>query len=121
MHRTISQGRKGENIANDFLSGKGYKTLSKNYFSHGGELDIVMQQGEMIVFVEVKSIQQSSLFSIYGSLTKSKKRSLLKAANQWLLANNRHKWPYRFDFVGVIFNKTEVEDIIHEQFLDMKS
>ncbi|MBX4181397.1 YraN family protein, partial [Candidatus Parcubacteria bacterium] len=46
----------GENIACDFLKNRGYTIVERNYLRKWGEIDIVARKGEVIHFVEVKSV-----------------------------------------------------------------
>ena len=48
-------GRWGEEHARRYLEGKGYTVSATNYRSRWGEVDIVAQQGELLIFVEVKT------------------------------------------------------------------
>ena len=46
-------GDNGEDVACEFLKKQGYKILSRNYRIRGGEIDIIAQDKEYLVFVEV--------------------------------------------------------------------
>ena len=48
-------GKVGEEVAAEFLSKKGYKILERNWGSKWGEIDLIGQDGETLVFVEVKT------------------------------------------------------------------
>ena len=47
-------GREGESASLTFLKKKGYRVLEKNFHSKVGEIDIIAEQGGVIVFIEVK-------------------------------------------------------------------
>lgn len=49
-------GKKGEDLATEYLSGIGYTILERNYLKKWGELDIVAKKGKIIHFIEVKSV-----------------------------------------------------------------
>lgn len=51
----------GENIAYDFLKGKGYEIIERNYLQKWGELDIVARKRGKIHFIEVKSVSRVTL------------------------------------------------------------
>jgi putative endonuclease len=51
---THQEGRKGEILAAAFLRLKGYKILAKNFRVPHGEIDLIAQKGQTLVFVEVK-------------------------------------------------------------------
>ena len=46
----------GENIACDFLKGKGFEIIERNYLRKWGEIDIIAKKSDMIHFIEVKSV-----------------------------------------------------------------
>ena len=82
-------GRLGEEIAADFLRGKGYEILERNVHAGHGELDIVAQKGEILVFAEVKTrhaVQGQS--GIYGTpadaVNRKKQEILVKTADEYL-------------------------------------
>jgi putative endonuclease len=61
-------GDLGENIACDFLKKKGFEILDRNYLRKWGEIDIVAKRGEVVRFIEVKSvhIRDGSLADVSG-------------------------------------------------------
>ena len=117
---TINIGKLGEEIALNYLESKGFTHISSNQHFTTGEIDLIMQDGEFIVFVEVKSLQSFSPFSIYETLTKKKKWRLKKAVNAWLAKNNKQSSIWRMDFVGVILdNHLNAEKIEHFEFIEL--
>ena len=52
---TWQKGREGEKRAERFLCERGYKVVARNFRSARGEIDIVVEKGDRIVFVEVKN------------------------------------------------------------------
>ena len=105
----LSQGQAAEEKALDYLQRKGLHLLNRNYRCKNGEIDLIMQQNDTLVFVEVR-YRQSSLFgSAAESVTSSKQRKLLLTANHYL-QKNRMDSPCRFDVVGIGGKKlTEIE------------
>ena len=55
-YNTKEKGKKSENLVSSYLENKGYKILARNYYCHMGEIDIISQKGNVICFVEVKSL-----------------------------------------------------------------
>ena len=53
----ISKGRRGENIAAEYLVRQGFVLLERNYRRMGCEVDIIAMDGETTVFIEVKAAQ----------------------------------------------------------------
>jgi len=103
--RHLFQGRKkgdqAEQTAERHLQRQGLKTLCRNYHCKAGEIDIVMQQGEVIVFVEVRYRRQSRHGSAAESVTRNKQQKLLRAASHYLTRHALHHRPCRFDVVAI--------------------
>ncbi|MDD4312079.1 MAG: YraN family protein [Eubacteriales bacterium] len=98
---TTSVGRGGETRAKEYLEAKGYQTLRQNYRSGPREIDLIMQDGEVIVFVEVKARTKTRFGTPAEFVTASKRRLLTLAAEQFLIEENRLDVPARFDVVEV--------------------
>ena len=60
-------GKEGEKAAVKFLKKKGYRIIEKNYRNKTGEIDIVAEQDEVLVFVEVKSRTDAEIWGAIGS------------------------------------------------------
>ena len=101
-------GRLGESYAEKFLISQNYKTVTKNYHSQWGEVDLIMLSPEMeMVFVEVKTRVRLSLGSPEESLTCKKVHRLIKTAMTFLM--NCHKISFqswRIDLLALKLNKT---------------
>ena len=54
-------GKKGEDLTVDFLKKQGYIIFKRNYHSRYGEIDVIAEKGELLLFVEVKT-RSSDLF-----------------------------------------------------------
>ena len=97
-----SKGRHGEDLALFHLKQHGLKLVSRNYRCRFGEIDIVMKDGDELVFVEVKYRQSESLFPTVELVDFTKQKKLLRSANHYL---GRHRVPQetvsRFDVVGI--------------------
>lgn len=66
-------GIEGENAAAKFLEKKGYRIISRNYKTHIGEIDIIAQDGNTIVFVEVKTRGNESFGKPFEAVNKRKR------------------------------------------------
>lgn len=115
---TRTTGYKTEEIAKNYLTKKGYKFIASNVQQSHQEIDLIMQDGEFLVFIEVKSLNENSLFSIYETLTKKKKLFLRKAILGWLNKNNLHDAIWRFDFVGLL-KSGGLYKIEHSEFVEL--
>lgn len=100
MAEHLDLGNAAEAKALSFLENKGLRLLQRNYRSRGGEIDLIMQQDETLVFIEVR-YRKSALFgSAAESVTMAKQRKLINAASQFLQQKGLDT-PCRFDVVGI--------------------
>ena len=91
-----------ETLAKTHLLNQGYDLLAENYSVRGGELDLIMQQGETIVFVEVRQRKSAHYGSAAASITPQKLVRLRKTALHFLVATFvRDDLPVRFDAILV--------------------
>ena len=65
--------------------------------SRGGELDLVMQDGDAVVFVEVRQRRGGAFGGAAASLDVRKQAKVRRAAALWLARRGRHEDPVRFD------------------------
>ncbi|MCI7572093.1 MAG: YraN family protein [Bacteroidales bacterium] len=107
-------GNKGEQIATDYLFGKGYKILHRNFVAFGAEIDIVAmdESTDSIVFVEVKTLSNSYFEQPYEKVNFKKQKRIIKAANSYLVRHNIDK-EARFDVVSIVANNTTPLQIEH--------
>jgi putative endonuclease len=94
-------GSRGEAAAGRLLASKRYRILDRNWRQGRLELDLVCEDGEEIVFVEVKTRTAGTLGSPADGMSPAKRRSLIKAARCWLAAHNAWERACRFDVVCV--------------------
>lgn len=116
----LDTGRQGEVIAEAYLRENGYRILGRNISNpHGkrlGEIDIVAEKKNIIVFVEVKT--RTSRFRQEDSLpehqvTHSKLIKLERIASYYLRSSSLETREYRFDVVSVILGKSEKPIVNH--------
>ncbi|RDS84413.1 YraN family protein [Dyella monticola] len=82
------------------LEHAGLAVLARNYTTRYGELDLVMRDGDTVVFVEVRHRVRAGYGSAAMSITASKQAKLVQTAQLWLAANPRHaQQACRFDVV----------------------
>lgn len=93
-------GDEGEKRASDFLLGKGYKIIERNWKSKGGELDIIALKDEILVFVEVKTLPNACRDMLMSLLGKEKQQRIIKTAKHFLLKHRQYSNSYiRFDVI----------------------
>ena len=91
-------GEKAEALAAEFLAARGVRIIERNFRRRCGELDLVAQDGDTLVFVEVRLRTRSDFGGAAASIT-AKKRARMTAAASLYLARLRSTPPCRFDAV----------------------
>lgn len=94
-------GKLGEELAADALRGLGYAILARRYRTRYGEIDIVAQDEDTLVFVEVKARKSDRYGSAAESVTEWKQRRIAAMALDYLSWVNRLDDPCRFDVVAI--------------------
>ena len=94
-------GIHGEKVAEQHLMGLGYRILDRNWRWRKGELDLVAEQGDEIVFVEVKARRSRTYGLPEESITRSKRQKLIQAAYAYLSDANRDEASWRIDVVAI--------------------
>ena len=74
--------------ARRWLEGKGLRFVAANVRGRGGEIDLIMKDGQTIVFVEVRYRQSSRFGGAASSVTLAKQQKLLQTAHLWLARHN---------------------------------
>lgn len=83
------------------LERAGLKALARNYNTRHGELDLVMRDGDTVVFVEVRYRVRAGHGDAAASVTRTKQEKLIRTAQLWLAAHGQHaNRPCRFDVVS---------------------
>ena len=114
-------GNAGENQAAQFLRDKGFQVIHQQYKSTYGEIDLICQDGNEIVFVEVKS-RHSDLADPEDSVTHAKIGHIVRTAEAYLDEKKIGDVPWRIDVVAIEYDHgtksvTHIEDIdIPERF-----
>jgi len=106
-------GRAGERVAEQYLRKQGLKTLARHFNTPVGELDLVMRDGDTIVFVEVKTRRDRKHAEPEDAVHGAKQRRLLRAAQWFIHARRWDDPPCRFDVIGVIMPAGASPDIKH--------
>ena len=96
--RTYDKGLAGESRAVLYLQKLGYQLVHKRYRSPVGEADLIMRDGDTLVFVEVKLRTTGTSGDGLLAVTTKKQRRVIKTA-LYYLAEHDHDGPVRFDVV----------------------
>lgn len=101
------KGKKAEDIACSFLMNNGLELITRNYQCRYGEIDLIMQDSDNLVFVEVRYRKSARFGSAIESIDHDKQRKLIFTANHYL-QNNPTSSAIRFDVVALTPNR-EIE------------
>lgn len=94
-------GRLGEEAAADFLRSKGYTIAEKNYRCRYGEIDIIAQSDNYIVFAEVKTRPKNSMLLPREAVDAKKQAKIIMAAEMYLSCHDIGTLQPRFDVIEV--------------------
>ena len=94
-------GKWGEEHARRYLGGESYKVSATNYRSRWGEVDIIAQLGEEMVFVEVKTRRGVVFGTPEQSVTAAKFQRLIATAQDYLQKNSLEQAPRRADMISI--------------------
>ncbi len=104
----IRRGDSAENLAAAFLRRQGLKIVARNYRCRFGEIDLIVESGATLVFVEVRARKSEDFGGPAESITAAKRRRLVAAARHYLAAAGRD-CPSRFDVVLLRGEQPEIE------------
>ncbi|MCC2954858.1 YraN family protein [Massilia sp. IC2-477] len=108
-----AQGRDWERAALLHLKRHGLKPVEENFRCKGGEIDLVMRDGDILVFVEVRQRAGNDCGGAAASITPAKIRRLVRAAQVYLLRFPVTP-PCRFDVVAIDGDRLEwLKDVIN--------
>jgi putative endonuclease len=93
-----AQGDAAEELAANYLVGQGLKLVSRNYRCRFGEIDLILKDGKVTVFAEVRLRGDSRFGGGAASVTARKQQRLIAAAQHYL-AGQRSLPPCRFDVI----------------------
>ncbi len=102
--KNLETGKKGEEEAKEYLKRKGYKVLKKNYKNKYGEIDIIVQKSDELVFVEVRSKTERDFGTPEETVKEKKKKKLKQNALAYTTFNNYEGF-YRIDLICIVFSK----------------
>ena len=104
-------GKKGETMAEEYLSRNGYKILEKNWRYLKAEIDIIAQIEETIVIVEVKTRSTVDITTPEYAVNNKKIKLLVAAANEYVIKNDLD-FEVQFDII-TIHKKAKKYDLNH--------
>jgi putative endonuclease len=104
--------RFGEDEACKFLKKQKLKIRDRNYAVRGGEIDIIAEDKNFVIFIEVKTRSDSKYAQPWENVRYKKIKNLRTAARQYIHERKLHNREFRFDVVSIVLNdamKPEIE------------
>jgi putative endonuclease len=98
---TTARGRRGEDRAVALLERRGYRVVERNFRCKLGELDVIALDGDVLVFVEVRTRADGTRGSALETVTPAKQRQVARVAELYLAARRPRVRACRFDVVGI--------------------
>lgn len=112
MAKHLQTGKTGEALALSYLQGQGYQILTTNWRHRRSEIDIIAKEGQILVFVEVKTRRDDYFGKPEVSVTERKKQLLTDAAHAYMMEIN-HQWEIRFDIIAIVARSQNDVQIQH--------
>jgi putative endonuclease len=100
--KRLEFGKKGEKAAESYLKKQGYRILKKNYRTRVGEIDLIAEHKNVLVFIEVKSRSSTNLEHPFMAVTPKKQKKIAQTASYFLAENKVGDRDIRFDVVSVL-------------------
>lgn len=96
-----SKGELYEQLALDYLQQQGLSLVCRNFQCKAGEIDLVMRQGEQLLFIEVKYRAGNAFGGALAAVTVAKQQKLLRAVRWYLQQHGGHNQPCRIDVLAI--------------------
>ncbi|MBI3550724.1 MAG: YraN family protein [Elusimicrobia bacterium] len=97
----LAIGRDGESRAERYLKSLGYRLIERSPSNRLGQIDLVMKDGDTVVFVEVKTRTNRELGWAEEGVHARKQRKIAQAALVYIQERKLARTPFRFDVVAV--------------------
>lgn len=94
----------GEDLAVTYLQKKGYQIIERNFRKRYGEIDIIAQKDDTLVFVEVKTRKSAQFGTPFEAITYWKLKSLIKTAELYSMMYPRLPKQLRIDGISILLN-----------------
>ncbi|HSA05806.1 MAG TPA: YraN family protein [Candidatus Gastranaerophilales bacterium] len=117
MKTNISQGKMGEKLAAEFLEKQGMKIIEKNWrFSRIGEVDIIAQDKDILIFVEVKTRTSIAFGHPLEAIRPNKVNTMYKLAEIYINQKQLNAYKgFRVDVIGILTGNmpeiTHIKDV----------
>jgi len=111
--RNKSVGAYGERVAAQRLVEAGMVVVDRNWRCPAGEIDLVLREGDVLVFCEVKTRSSSSYGHPVEAVRPAKAARLRRLGAMWLAAHDVHAGGIRVDVVGILLSERGPAAVTH--------
>ena len=111
----LTLGRSGEEAATRYLSAQGYSIVARNLRTPVGEIDIIAQKSNVLIFIEVKTRRSFAFGTPQEAVGARKQRQIIRAA-QWYLSGSPYRsLQPRFDVIAILYPPSgpQIEHIVN--------
>ena len=98
---STSKGQQAEKHALAYLEKYGLKLITQNFHSRRGEIDLIMEDENTLVFVEVRYRKSAKYGSAIESVNAQKQKRIIHTAQYYIQQNTGSYSAYRFDVIGI--------------------
>ncbi len=105
MNLKAKIGRFGQDLAREYLTRKGYLILAENFYCQAGELDLIAQKDDQLVFIEVKTRRSRKFGLPEEAVNRTKREKMHKAALVYLAQEKIKNNIFRFDCLALEIDK----------------
>lgn len=93
-------GDNGESRACEYLKTIGYRIITKNWRTKGGEIDIIAEKDDFLIFFEVKTLPNSTVDMLQSVLNSRKFKTIIKTSKRFLINHREYNNRYiRYDVI----------------------
>lgn len=119
MNHNITLGKKGEELALEYLIREGYKVIETNWRYRHKEIDIIAEFDNVLAIIEVKTRSNEKYGTPEEAVSETKQQFLIDAAEKYLDQKNIDL-EIRFDIISIIkqnnvFNISHIKDAFHDE------
>ena len=113
MENKTTIGKKGEQLAAEFLMKKGFEIVVRNYRHGRAEIDLIVRRDDWLIFVEVKARSSSDFGEPEEFVDVRKMNKLYEAAEEYIYSTDWHGH-IRFDIVSVKLGKEPLVELFED-------
>ncbi len=96
-------GALAEDLAQDYFLQRGYKLLERNFRSAPGEIDLILEKDDYLIFVEVKARKSTKYGLPQEAVTPMKQHTIRRVAEAYMQDKKKTGLQVRFDVLAITF------------------